>query len=61
MMEKVSTLRGRYPDLDIEVDGGLSADTIDAAAKAGKTHTFACVGAVIDALFWSLNNRARWV
>lgn len=35
MMPKVAALRKRYPDLDIEVDGGLSADTIDVAAEAG--------------------------
>ncbi len=32
MMPKVSYLRGRYPGLDIEVDGGLSLATIEAAA-----------------------------
>ena len=26
-------VRGRYPALDIEVDGGLSPNTIDEAAK----------------------------
>ena len=35
MMPKVELLRKKYPDLDIEVDGGLNVDTIDAAAKAG--------------------------
>ncbi|KAB2614086.1 ribulose-phosphate 3-epimerase [Pyrus ussuriensis x Pyrus communis] len=35
MMEKVRTLRQRYPSLDIEVDGGLGPSTIDAAASAG--------------------------
>jgi ribulose-phosphate 3-epimerase len=35
MMPKVSTLRERYPALDIQVDGGLSPTTIDAAAAAG--------------------------
>ncbi|KAJ3117517.1 hypothetical protein HDU96_006446 [Phlyctochytrium bullatum] len=34
-MSKVRALRDRYPDLDIEVDGGLGPDTIDIAAKAG--------------------------
>ncbi|CAN0483619.1 unnamed protein product, partial [Discosporangium mesarthrocarpum] len=34
-MPKVATLRRRFPDLDIEVDGGLSADTIETAASAG--------------------------
>ena len=33
MMPKVELLRGKYPGLDIEVDGGLSPKTIDAAAK----------------------------
>ncbi|GAB7342513.1 hypothetical protein MBLNU457_g0703t1 [Dothideomycetes sp. NU457] len=35
MMPKVEALRKRYPDLNIEVDGGLSEKTIDTAADAG--------------------------
>ncbi|KAG9925393.1 ribulose-phosphate 3-epimerase, partial [Aureobasidium melanogenum] len=35
MMPKVEALRKRYPDLNIEVDGGLSEKTIDVAADAG--------------------------
>lgn len=35
MMPKVSILRQKYPDLIIEVDGGLAVDTIDEAATAG--------------------------
>lgn len=35
MMPKVSQLRQAYPHLNIQVDGGLSETTIDAAAKAG--------------------------
>ena len=35
MMPKVQALRQRYPDLNIEVDGGLSEKTIDTAADAG--------------------------
>lgn len=35
MMGKVLWLRKHYPALDIQVDGGLSAATIDEAAKAG--------------------------
>ncbi|KAG2214256.1 hypothetical protein INT47_000812 [Mucor saturninus] len=34
-MPKVEALRIKYPNLDIEVDGGLSLDTIDASADAG--------------------------
>ena len=34
-LPKVSALRKKYPDLNIEVDGGLSAGTIDQAAEAG--------------------------
>jgi ribulose-phosphate 3-epimerase len=34
-MTKVDKLRSLYPNLDIEVDGGLSLKTIDQAAKAG--------------------------
>ncbi len=33
MMAKVELLRGKFPGLDIEVDGGLSLNTIDTAAK----------------------------
>eukprot|EP00898_Chlorokybus_atmophyticus_P007062 jgi/Chlat1/7357/Chrsp59S00544 len=35
MMPKVSTLRSRFPHLDIEVDGGLGPSTVDQAAQAG--------------------------
>ena len=35
MMPKVKALRERYPDVDIQVDGGLGPSTIDAAADAG--------------------------
>ncbi|KAM3582347.1 RIBULOSE-phosphate 3-epimerase [Umbelopsis sp. WA50703] len=34
-MPKVELLRSKYPHLDIEVDGGLSLETIDASADAG--------------------------
>lgn len=35
MMAKVAVLRNAYPALDIEVDGGVSPDTIDQCALAG--------------------------
>jgi len=35
MMPKVLSLRTSHPSLDIQVDGGLSPSTIDAAAAAG--------------------------
>ncbi len=35
MEEKVEKLRKRYPDFDIEVDGGINAETISRAVKAG--------------------------
>lgn len=35
MMPKVLNLRTEYPNLDIQVDGGLGPSTIEAAAKAG--------------------------
>lgn len=35
MMPKVQAVRERYPDLHIEVDGGLSEKTVDTAAEAG--------------------------
>ncbi|RKO99754.1 hypothetical protein CXG81DRAFT_27492 [Caulochytrium protostelioides] len=34
-LPKVRVLRERYPDLDIQVDGGLALDTVDAATEAG--------------------------
>ena len=34
-LPKVASLRERYPDLQIEVDGGLSEKTVDEAAEAG--------------------------
>jgi ribulose-phosphate 3-epimerase len=34
-MPKVKAVRERYPDLNIEVDGGLGIGTIDQAADAG--------------------------
>ncbi|CAM9447952.1 unnamed protein product, partial [Hapterophycus canaliculatus] len=34
-MSKVKELRRRYPNLDIEVDGGLADNTIEEAARAG--------------------------
>ncbi|KAF2278233.1 ribulose-phosphate 3-epimerase [Westerdykella ornata] len=34
-LPKVTALRERYPDLHIEVDGGLNEHTIDQAAEAG--------------------------
>ena len=35
MMPRVKALRDRYPDIDIQVDGGLGPATIEAAATAG--------------------------
>ena len=34
-LPKVTALREKYPDLYIEVDGGLGEGTIDQAAEAG--------------------------
>jgi ribulose-phosphate 3-epimerase len=34
-LPKVTALREKYPDLHVEVDGGLSGKTIDQAADAG--------------------------
>lgn len=39
MMEKVSWLRKNYPDLDIEVDGGVGPNTISACAEVSLTST----------------------
>lgn len=42
-MIQVSALRGRYPALDIEVDGGLSLSTIDTAAKVSPLAALPCM------------------
>lgn len=34
-LPKVEALRAKYPDLNIEVDGGLSEKTVPEAANAG--------------------------
>jgi ribulose-phosphate 3-epimerase len=34
-LPKVAALRKKYPELNIEVDGGLSEKTVDQAADAG--------------------------
>ena len=34
-LPKVKAVRERYPDMNIEVDGGVSESTIDEAAEAG--------------------------
>ena len=34
-MGQVKLLRDKYPDLDIEVDGGIGPDNIDQCAQAG--------------------------
>lgn len=41
MMPKVLQLRDAYPDMDIQVDGGLGPATVDAAAKAGANNIVA--------------------
>lgn len=35
MMPKIERLRADFPDIDIQVDGGVNAETIKACAKAG--------------------------
>lgn len=35
-LPKVTELRARFPDKDIEVDGGVGPATIDACADAGR-------------------------
>ena len=35
MMPKVEAIRAKYPDMDIQVDGGLSPKTVDTATAAG--------------------------
>jgi pentose-5-phosphate-3-epimerase len=40
---KVAELRARFPDKDIEVDGGVSPKTVDVCAQAGMSYL--CLGA----------------
>ena len=35
MMSKVKLLRSKFPDLNIQVDGGVTASNIDECAEAG--------------------------
>lgn len=35
VMPKIEKIRAMYPDIDIEVDGGINADTVKIASKAG--------------------------
>jgi ribulose-phosphate 3-epimerase len=35
MMEKVRTIRHQYPELNIQVDGGIGPNNIDQCADAG--------------------------
>ncbi len=35
MMPKVKAIREKYPDMDVQVDGGLSPKTVDKATAAG--------------------------
>ena len=67
MMGKVKELRQKYPDLDIQVDGGLSPSTIDEAAEAGANAIVAASAifgsedrkAVIDNLREGVEKRRR--
>lgn len=64
-LPKVQELRKRYPELNIEVDGGLGPSTIDQAADAGANVIVAgsaVFGAkdpaeIISLLRTSVNNR----
>lgn len=53
MMPKVKALREKFPDLDIQVDGGLSPSTIDQAAQAGAN----CIVAA-SAIFGAADRKA---
>jgi ribulose-phosphate 3-epimerase len=41
---KVAELRARFPDKDIEVDGGVSPKTVDVCAQAGTRYL--CFGPI---------------
>lgn len=44
---KVAELRARFPDKDIEVDGGVGPQTVDVCAEAGKQVIFDVVKAIV--------------
>jgi len=48
MMEKVKTLRSSFEWLDIQVDGGISLETIGIAAKSG-ANSFVAGSAIFGA------------
>ena len=66
-LPKVAELRKRYPELYIEVDGGLGEATVDAAAEAGANVIVAGsavfgapnMGAVIKTLGDAVEKRRR--
>lgn len=53
-MSKVKELRRRYPDLDIEVDGGLADKTIEEAARAG-ANLIVCGSYIFN------GNKVKWL
>mmetsp|Transcript_7622 Transcript_7622/g.19284 ORF Transcript_7622/g.19284 Transcript_7622/m.19284 type:complete len:240 (+) Transcript_7622:3-722(+) len=67
MMPKVKALREKFPNLDIQVDGGLSPKTIDQAAAAGANAVVAASAifgsndrkGVIDELRGAVTKRAQ--
>ena len=58
-LPKVKAVRERYPDLNIEVDGGLSEKTIDQAADAGANVIVAGSGSAGGTLAARLNQAEK--
>ncbi|KAG9393945.1 Ribulose-phosphate 3-epimerase-like [Carpediemonas membranifera] len=52
MLDKVREIRKRYPDLEIQVDGGVSVDTIKQCAEAG-ANNFVAGTAIFKAEDWA--------
>ena len=51
-LEKITDIRGRFPDLPITIDGGMNAETAPQAVRAGATQV------VSGAYFWSATDMA---
>eukprot|EP00929_Paragymnodinium_shiwhaense_P045525 TRINITY_DN23255_c0_g1_i1.p1 TRINITY_DN23255_c0_g1~~TRINITY_DN23255_c0_g1_i1.p1 ORF type:complete len:295 (-),score=63.71 TRINITY_DN23255_c0_g1_i1:290-1090(-) len=62
MMDKVRTVRAKYPTMDIEVDGGVKVHTVDEAAKAGANMIVSGTGVFkVDDMSFAISTMKRSV